>query len=317
MPWVAAGMLAASAVSSIAAGNAAASGAKSQAQAAARARAAFQNVQVPTIEEQKLILQNPDLMGQYTPEQLQAMQDMTTSMEGVKADQGLVDSQKEALAGISEVAKGGYSEADKSTAREIQRTVSQDAAARQKAILNSMAQRGVLGSGMELSAQLQGGQQAAEQMSRGGEGLTQQAQARALQALGQQGSLAGSMRSQDVGEQADVARARDAINQFNQSNRQNISNTNVGNQNQAQLLNLQQKQDMENKRAALANQQQTFNKGLLQTKYGNEMQKASGIAGAETNIGNAAANQANAQAAMIQGIGSGLTNAIGAYGSKK
>lgn len=261
----------------------------------------FAGIKIPSIEEQSIILQSPDLMGEFTPEQVEAMQMNQSAMEQVKADPSLVAKQNEALEGISEVAKGGYSEGDKATAREVQRTVSQDAQARQKAILNSMANRGVLGSGMELAAQLQSNQQAAEQMSRGGEGLTQQAQSRALAALGQQGALAGQIRSQDVGEQSDVAKARDSINQFNVQNQQNVNNQNVGNRNQAQLQNLQQRQERENQRAQIANQQQMHNKGLVQQGFQNKIQQAGGTA--QINQIQAQADSA-AQAANASQIGS-------------
>jgi hypothetical protein len=290
-------------------------GIQAQKDAAAAAASAFRGIKIPTIEEQSIILQNPDLVGQYTPEQVQAMEMNMSAMEQVKADPELVAKQNEALEGISEVAEGGYSESDKATAREVQRTVSQDAQARQKAILNNMSSRGVLGSGMELAAQLQSGQQAAEQMSRGGEGLTQQAQSRALAALGQQGQMASTMRQQDVGEQTDIARARDSINQFNVQNRQNISNQNVGLRNQAQLMNLQQRQAMEDQRAANANQQQIHNKSLLQTQYANRMGKEGQVQGANQAVAAAAAAKANATAGMIQGIGSAVAGGIGSYAS--
>lgn len=297
------------------AGEAAKEGARAQERAANAQLAAFQGVPIPTLEEQKIILQNPQLMGQYTPEQLQAMEMGVSAMENVQADQGAVEAQKSALEGISEVAEGGVTEADKAATREMQRTVSQDAQARQKAILNNMAQRGVLGSGMELAAQLQSAQQATEQMSRGGEALTQQAQARALQALGQQGSLAGQLRQQSFGEQSDVARARDAINQFNVQNRQSVANQNVGNRNQAAMYNLEQRQALENQRAALANQQETHNKALIQTQYANRRGQAQDIAGAQAQIGAAQANAANTRAAQIQGIGSGIASGIAGVGN--
>jgi hypothetical protein len=289
-------------------------GAAAQQAAAEAALRTFQGVPIPSVEEQKIILQNPDLMGQYTPEQVQAMQLMSSGMENVHADQATVDAQNEALQGIGEVAKGGYTEADKSTARQIQETVSQDAQARKKAILDSMAQRGMLGSGMELAAQLQSDQQSAEQMSKGGEGLTQQAQARALQALGQQGTLSANMRSQQFNEGTAKAQAQDAINQFNVNNAQNIANQNVGQRNQAQLLNLNQKQNLENQRAALANQQHMYNKQLLQTQFANRTGQANQIAGAQQTVGAAQNAASQAQAGMIQGIGGALSNAVGGYG---
>jgi hypothetical protein len=285
-------------------------GADAQRKAAEEALKTFKGIPIPTIEEQQLILQNPDLVGQYTPEQVQAMELMTSKMEGVNVDQKTIDAQNSALEGIGEIAEGGYSEGDKATAREIQRNVSQDSQARQKSILNAMASRGVLGSGMELAAQLQGNQQAEEQMSRGGEALTQQAQARALQALGQQGGLAGQMRSQEYGELSDKARAADAINQFNTQNRQNVANTNVGERNRAQLLNLQQRQSQEDQRAALANQSQIHNKGLIQAQFNNRSGVANQISNAQMAVGNAQNAAAQANAAGIQGVASAVGSGV-------
>lgn len=281
-------------------------GASAQRRAAEANRAAFQGVPIPTVEEQKIILQTPELMGQYTPEQQEAMQMSVSAMEDVSADKSTVDAQKSALEGISEVAKGGFTEGDKATAREINRDVNQQAQARQKAILNSMASRGVLGSGMELAAKLQGEQQSIEQASRAGDQLTQQAQSRALQALGQQGQLAGQMRTQQFGEGADIARARDTINQFNMQNRQNVANQNVNERNRAQTLNLQQKQSLEDQRAQLANQQDMYNKQLQQQEFANRRGITQDITGANTQVGNAENAAAQGRAAMWQGIASGI-----------
>jgi hypothetical protein len=293
----------------------AAKGAKAQQDAANAALRAFQGIPIPSIEEQKLILQNPDLVGQYTPEQVEAMQLGVSAMEGVKVDQGTVDAQKSALEGISEVAEGGFTEGDKAASRQMQRDVGQQAQARQKAILNSMASRGVLGSGMELAAQLQGEQQSIDQASDQSDRLIQQAQARSLAALGQQGQLAGQMRNQDFGEQSDIARARDAINQFNTQNRQNIENVNVGDRNRAQLLNLQQRQSLEDQRSALANQQQMHNKGLIQAQFNNRRGITNDISGAQAAVANAQSAAANARAAGIQGIASGIGSGLMGYGS--
>ena len=280
-----------------------------------KASGAFGDIPIPTVEEQSIILQNPDLVGQYTPEQVQVMQEMSSSMEGVSANQGTIDAQKSALEGISEVAQGGYTEADKSVAREVNREVNQQSQARQKAILNAMANRGVLGSGMELAAQLQGEQQSIDQASRAGENLTQQAQARALQALGQQGSLAGQMRQQDFGEQSDVARARDEVNRFNLSNRQRVNETNVNANNQAQQMNLQQRQQMENQRAANANQQQQYNKQLLQQQFQNQMQRTGGKNSTVQAMANLEAKRGETDAAATSGMIGGAANIVGAmYG---
>jgi hypothetical protein len=286
-------------------------GAEAQQAAAERAAAAFKGIPIPTVEEQSIILQNPDLMGEYTPEQIQAMQDMTSSaMENVSASSDTIDAQKQALEGISEVAEGGFTEGDKAVSREINRDVNQQAQARRNSILNAMASRGTLGSGMELAAQLQGEQQSIDQASRAGDNLSQQAQARALQALGQQGSLASQMRGQEFGEQSDIARARDEIARFNMVNRQRVADTNTGERNRAQLLNLQQRQSMEDQRAGNANQQQMYNKQLLQTHYANRLGKEGQVQQANMAVAQAQANAANARAAGIQGIAQGIGGAF-------
>jgi len=289
-------------------------GAAAQKAAAEASLRAFQGIPIPTIEEQSIILKNPELVGQYTPEQQEAMQMSVSAMENVSADQSTKDAQKSALEGISEVAEGGYSESDKATSREVQREVNQQAQARQKAILNQMASRGVLGSGMELAAQLQGEQQSIDQASRAGDAITAQAQARALQALGQQGNLAGQMRGQQFGEQADIARARDEINRFNTQNRQNVSNVNTSERNRAAQMNLEQRQQLENSRAGLANQQEMHNKGLQQTLFANRRGLTNDQSAARQGVADAQAAQANARAAQIQGVAQGVGTMFGAYG---
>lgn len=281
--------------------------------AANQAAAQFANVDLPDIQKMELALQNPELVGEYAPLLEQYLQLNPSAMEDISVDQALKNEQMKALSGISEIAEGGLTEADKAAARDIQREVNQNAEARRQAILQNMAQRGTLGSGMELAAQLASAQQAADQQSRAGDVLAQQAQSRALQALQQSGALAGQVRGQEFGEQAQVAQAKDAINQWNTANQQNVAARNVQNQNQAQQQNLAARQALEEQRANIANQQQIHNKGLQQQQFQNEMQRASGLAGAYQTQGQVAQNAANAQAQMIGGIGSGIGNIAGAF----
>lgn len=283
--------------------------------AAARNLAIWGAVKVPTIEEQSVILQNPDLVGQYSPEQIQTMEQNVSSLQNAEADPETINAQNEALRQLQEVSKGGLTEADKSATREVNREVNQQSQARQKAILNAMASRGTLGSGMELAARLQGEQQSLDQASRAGDQLNQQAQARALQALGQQGSLSSQMRNQQFGEKEAKARAADEINRFNTANRQSVATANTTEQNRAQQYNLAQKQQLENSRAALANEQQMHNKGLYQTKFSNDISKTQGLTGAGSAAGQASANTqmgaARDQQNLFSGIASGVLQGYG------
>lgn len=304
------GAAAVSAYGAYESGQAAKRGAQAQIDAANAAKQAFGNVPIPTIAEQQIILENPALAGRYSPQQLQAMQAMTSSMANVSADQNAVDAQNESLNQLGQIADGGLTEADKAASRDIQRTVNQSNQARQKAILNQMASRGVLGSGMELAAQLQSSQQAADQQAQASDRLQQEAQARSLQAIAQQGSLAGQLRSQSFGEGSAKAQAQDAINQFNIQNAQNVAGINNANTNQAAMYNLQQQQALNNQAAANANAQEQYNKQLLQTQFANRMGQAQQVSNAAIAQGNAEANMANANAAQTAGMAGAVANGL-------
>lgn len=282
-------------------------------EAAMRALAEYAGISIPTIAEQSLILQNPDLVGLYNPDQEQLFNLANSSMEGISTDPLLEQQQMQSLGLLGEVAQGGLTEGDKAASRDIQREVGQNAEARRQAILQNMAQRGTLGSGMELAAQLQGQQQAADMQAKASDALQQQAQARALQAMTQSGNMAGQIRSQQFGEKSDVARAQDAIKQFNTANQQNVSSRNTQEQNRAQQSNLAAKQAQENARAQLANQQQQYNKQLLQQQFNNQMQLGQSRANAHMGVGSAAQAAANQNAQIIGGVGSGIANIAGSY----
>lgn len=300
--------------STLLAGEQAKKGRDAQARANQAATAALASVGIPEIEAQEILLENPSLVGEFIPEAERSLELEKSLLQNIASDPALAKQQMESLEGLGELAEGGLTEADKAAAREIQRDVAQSDAARRKSILQNMAQRGVLGSGMELAAQLDAAQSAAEQQSAAADRLTQQVQSRAMQALTQSGNLAGNIRSQDFGEQARIAQAQDAINRWNVANQQDIASRNIRAQNEARAANLNTRQQRENTRAALANEQQRYNKQLIQQDYSNRLARAGGQAQGMLRGGDIAAGRAQDQARMIGGIGSAIGNIAGAAG---
>jgi len=242
-------------VGGLAGASAAKRGARANREAQEKALKEYMKVNMPSLSEQEIDLVIPQLMGELNPEAEQMVELGPSQMEEVSVDEALKQKQMDALNQISEVAEGGLTEADQAAARQMQRQVEQSNTARQKAILNEMAQRGVMGSGIELAQRMGAAQQAAEQQQSAQDALIQQAQQRALQAMGQQGSMAGSIRSQDFGEQSAKARASDEIARANVMNQIGMQQRNVSARNQAQMANLQAKQRLEDLRAQTMNQQ--------------------------------------------------------------
>lgn len=307
MPW----MLPAAAIAAPIIGGLIGQGAaNSQAAAANAARqqalAAFANINTPSVQDQLLNLQTTGLQGTYNPLTQNAVNLGPSQMAGISTDPRLQQAQMSALQQLSGLSQTGLSPADLAAMEQSRRASAENAQAQQQAVLQNMQQRGQGGSGAELIARLKAAQSGSDAASQAGMQTVQQAQARALQALSQQGSLAGQIQGQQFGEQADIARAKDIIGQYNAQNAQNVQAQNVQAQNQGQLRNLSEAQRLAEQQAAIKNYQQEHNVGLQQQNFQNQMQKASGLSGQYGNIANQAQQNAANQSSMWSGMGQGV-----------
>lgn len=213
-----------------------------------------------------------------------------SALEDVQIDPRLKDAQMGALSKLQEMGGAGLTQEEKAQQMMMQRSVAGDAQARDKAILQNMAERGMGGSGSELIARLQGSQSAADRNAVSQAQLAGQAQNRALQSIAQAGQLGGQIRQQDYGQAAEAASAADRIAQFNAQNR-----------------------------AGAQQQQEMHNKGLIQQQFQNEMAKKQAVAAARTGTAQAGMQQAartmQAGQAAAQGAAQERSGALGALGT--
>lgn len=274
----------------------------------------FSDVRAPSVAEQQLALQQYQSAGQLSPQMEQALQLGPSAMQQVKVDPRLAQAQMSALNQLSQIGQFGMTPAEAAALKEAQRQAMATATAQSKQIQSDFARRGMGGAGAELAARLEAAQAGADRASSSSNQVMQDARQRAMQALMQSGSLAGQMGQQQFGQQSDIARARDIINQFNTQNSQSVQSRNVGMSNQAQLQNLMNQQNMMNMNTQLSNQQQQHNKALLQQQFNNQMARAGGMAGQYQGIAQAHQGDAGRIADMWAGIGSGVGKGMGAYG---
>lgn len=165
-----------------------------------------------------------DSQEQYIPKEYEKLDPNSLSklgpsaMEGVTTDPAYKNAQMNALKRLQEVGDKGYTVEEESAMNKIRRDNAQADRGRREAIMASRQARGVGGSGDELAAQMMSNQAANEGNSQEGLDVAANAQRRALAAMAQSGQMAGQMRGQEFGEKSDVARAKDAVNQFNTNN---------------------------------------------------------------------------------------------------
>jgi hypothetical protein len=261
--------------------------------------ARLEAIGIPTIEAQKIALESPELVGLLEAEQLG-----TSRYEDVQMDPRLQAAQLSALEGISGVAETGLGAEDRLALEEVRRQAAGQAQAQRATALQQMQERGTLDSGASLVAQLSAGQQAADTASMQGMRQAAQAQQARVAALGQQGNMAAQMQGQQLGLAGQKASAADSIAQFNAQNRQGVAGQ-----------NLAARQGIANQSTATRNQQEMYNKGLLQQQFQNQMAKATGVTGQQTNLANLYGQQATAAQQGEQAQTGAMLNLAGTVGA--
>jgi hypothetical protein len=269
-------------------------------------------VHVPDPEQQKIALQRYQSTGQIEPSLEQAITANPTALEGVVKNTQYAQAQNKALSQLQDIGEsGGMRLSDKADLQEqLIQNANKDRANRD-AITDEAARRGQLGSGMALQAQLQGAQAAGDRDAQARLHTLGGAQDRALQAIMGAGDLAGKLDSEDYKRQSDLAEARDRINQFNVTNAQGVRQRNVAAQNAAAAENLEGRQKIANSNTDLFNKEETYNKGLGQQNFDNQMQKAGAMASAYTG----GANQADKSQARSDQMWGGAISGAGQLAS--
>lgn len=201
-----------------------------------------------------------------------------TEMDGITLDPRMKDFEMRALADLEQISKDGLSARDQADLAQLESQVNRQNAGRTGAIQQSMAARGMGGSGLELVAQMQANQDATERQALASLEKAAMAQDGRRNATAQLGAQAGQMSARDFQQQAQRAAAQDAINRFN-----------VANQTQTQMYNHQGRQ-------GVANQNTTQNNNFA----ANKMQAQQGGAQMRYNQGTEANNQGMMRKKMSQ-----------------
>src|SRR5690606_16028160 len=209
-----------------------------------------------------------------------------------------------------EIGEGGLTAADRAALASIQSQEQAAARGAREAIIADAQARGMGGSGLELMAQLKNQQDAATRQAQRDLDVAALAQERALAAIQAAGQLGGNIQRQDFSQQFQQAQAQDAINEFNTQNMNQVGLANTQARNEAQRANLAEKQRIADANVALRNQQQQYNRQLLQQDFENRYRKAGGTAAAYQNL----AGQYNANAAQnLNLVGSAIQAGATAY----
>ncbi len=277
---------------------------------------AINAVKAPTVDEQKVQLEQLVQQGRLTPEEVQTYLQQDSGMNDISVDPRFRQAQVGALQQLQDVAsQGGLTAIDRAKLGDITDTENAEERGQREAIEQNARERGVGGSDFELASKQISNQEAANRAAKSGMDVAALAEQRALDAMQAAGSMGGQIDQQEFDQQAKVKAAQDAINQFNAANKQQVAGVNTATRNNAQQLNLGEKQRISDVNTTNDNTNAVRNADLIQQKFQDEMTKANAVAGVNTNWGTA--NQKNANdkyAAQMGAVGTAL-GAAGTIGA--
>ena len=240
----------------------------------------FDKIPLPTEQELTLALQRMVQLGQITPEMATTMYQQNSELYKATTDPKLYNAQLDSLSSLQDISKNdGLTAMDRAQLNDIDIQEATRLRGEQEALQNSMASRGISGSGQELASRMIAEQGAADRQSAQGVNVAALAQKRALDAISQSGTLAGSMREQDFSEQSQKAKAQDAINQFNTQMKQQTENTNVAARNASQTQNLNQAYNIQKTNLEQSNRERESVADAAQKDFDNRYRIAAGKAG--------------------------------------
>lgn len=250
---------------------------------------AFDNLNVPTIEEQKIQLEQLVQQGLISPEQAQYYLANPSAYNDIQEDPELRNAQLGSLHKLTEIGDNeGMTATDRAKLEALTEEFRTTERGSREAITQNMAERGISGSGAELAQKLLAGQSASENAHKQAVQAAADAEMRQLEAIKSSGELGGQIRGQDYGVASDRAAAADAIAKFNAQNKQQVGIVNTQANNAAQQANLKEKQRVADTNTSQTNYNRERDSNLIQSDFDNRYKKAAGIAGTEAQAAEAA-----------------------------
>jgi hypothetical protein len=251
----------------------------------------------------------------YDPEAMSA-----TELREILGNTAMREEQLQARQRLEDIAtSGGMTAIDRARLSEIENETAMRERGSREAIRQNMAARGLYGSGTELAAVLQNQQGASQSANMAGSQVAADAQNRAYNAILGSGQMASDIESADYRRLQEAAQAQDAINQYNNQNRNTAliqdwqNKQNVGN------MNISAQNEMKTQNQNLLNQQQYYNAvNKPMAQYGMQSQQGQAAQQGYQNAANLSQQQNTNQSNFWSNIiGSGLQGAGNAYGKGK
>lgn len=256
----------------------------------------FQRVNVPTTESGRINeLPMQTVQGTVTPEDIAVAEQGPSEYTNISLDPAARAAQMSALQQYIDIANAGGLDAESKLALQqiIDQTNAQSRGA-QGAIMNEAQAMGQGGGDFALTQRAIAAQGASNNAATQGMQAAAIAEANKRAALDSMARIGGGINAADWAQAAEGARAGDVINATNTGARNTANIGDVANKIQTGEFNVGTAQGVNAANTTAGQNKVYYNAALPQQRFNNELAKASGIAGVNTNQATAAQNAANA-----------------------
>lgn len=271
----------------------------------------------PDLSKQ-IIYKQFEQAGVLTPQLEEDIHMAQSEFNNIKEDPHLRETQLEALNKFKQQADGGMAADERAAYNQMLQGVRQDTRSKTDQILADQQRRGQgAGSGNSLIAQLQAAQSGADQAANQSNDLMALLAQRVRQGTQDMSGAAQQVRSQDYNVASNKASALDARNQFMQTNSMARQQRNTDRNNDAQQMNLANRQDMMNRNTQQDNAERLRQVQEQGNLYDRNLNLAQAKAAARTGQQQYHSDQAAQTAAMYAGVGKSIGEGVSAYAKKK
>lgn len=265
-----------------------------------QALAAYNNVNVPTVESERVNeLPMQSVQGTVNPQDIAVADQAPSEFNNISLDPTTRAAQMSALQSYMDIANSGGLDAESKLA--IQQAIdsaNNQSRGDQGAIMNSAQAMGQGGGDFALTQRAIASQGASNNAANQGMQAAAMAEANREAALNSVANIGGSINASDYGQAANKAASQNTVNATN-TGAKNAANTgDVANRIQTGEFNVGTAQNVNAANTAAGQNKVYYNAGLPQQRFNNELAKASGVAGVSGNQANAAQNATNANNAF-------------------
>jgi hypothetical protein len=230
----------------------------------------------------EIILEKLKSSGNYTPQMEQDLGAVHSLMTSYKEAPEVSKAQMDALQAFKDASRTGMSMTDRLALEEAREASLNAAKADRETALQRLQETHQGGSGAEVLANLAGGQNAMNRLSRENLGVAANAQKARMDALAQMGNLSGQMRGQNLAYAQATRGAEDTMAKFNAENSMARQQRNVASGNQGQLYNLQNQQDIMKYNVEQANKEKQRQVAAKGDQYDRELKRREAMSKALT-----------------------------------